>query len=66
MIIEDLILAIIITGLIVGFVTWAITYGVCICSRQLSCSHNFEQVIDTQKGTAFLCTKCGKVKKVKL
>jgi multisubunit Na+/H+ antiporter MnhC subunit len=66
MIIEDLILAIIITGLIVGFAVWAITYGVCVSSRQFNCSHNFEQVVDTQKGAAFLCTKCGKVKKVKL
>lgn len=55
---------------IVGIVVWGITYCCCGYSRKLNCYHDFEKVYEIDKPgvhkVAYLCKKCGLVKKVNL
>lgn len=40
--------------------------GLCVLYRE-PCSHSFERVDDgTERHAAYICTKCGKVKRIKL
>lgn len=68
--IAEVIFICIVVGTMVGFVTWGITYSYCSSSRKLHCHHNFEKVFEFDKPgahkVAYLCKKCGLVKKVNL
>ena len=53
-----------------AFISWAITYSVMDNSKQRKCLHNFTEVIRLDvpgvHKVAYICEKCGKVKKVYL
>ncbi len=53
-----------------AFVSWAITYTVMNISKQQKCIHNFTEVLRVDAPgvhkVAYICEKCGKVKKVSL
>lgn len=55
---------------ITALVTWGITYAWCDNSRTKKCSHDFEKVIEVDRvgvhKVAYLCHKCGLVKKVQI
>lgn len=53
-----------------AFIGWAITYVVMNTSKQRICVHNFTEVLRLDAvgvhKVAYICEKCGKVKKVYL
>lgn len=53
-----------------AFIGWAITYAVMNTSKQRTCLHNFTEVFRLDlpgvHKVAYICEKCGKVKKVYL
>ena len=59
--------AVALCGAMVG---WAITYAAMIASKQHNCLHNFTEVLRVAAPgvhkVAYVCEKCGKVKKVNL
>ena len=55
---------------IVFLATWVLTYYCCYNSKKQRCNHHFEKVPEIDKPgvhkVAYICKKCGLVKKVKL
>lgn len=53
-----------------AFVGWVITYAVMKAAEQRKCLHNFVEVLRVNAPgvhkVAYICEKCGKVKKVHL
>jgi hypothetical protein len=53
-----------------AFISWVITYAVMNTSKQRKCIHDFTEVLRLDvpgvHKVAYICEKCGKVKKVYL
>ena len=51
------------------FIGWVVTYSVMIFIKDKTCNHSLEHIGShdriSGRTKAFLCTKCGKVKKVR-
>ena len=60
----------ILASIMVGIIVWAITYCCCDYSRKMHCEHDFEKVLEIDgisvRRVAYICKKCGLVKKVGL
>ena len=60
----------VVVALCSAMVGWIITYAVMGTSKQKNCLHNFTEVLRVEAPgvhkVAYICEKCGKVKKVNL
>lgn len=66
----DWIIICVVISIFSAFISWAITYVVMNISKQQNCLHSFTEVLRLDvpgvHKVAYICEKCGKVKKVYL
>lgn len=68
--INEIIFLCVVLTIIVAFVTWGITYKIMTMKKESTCIHHFERTINKRDNSdtviIYMCTKCGKIKKIKL